>query len=76
MIHTKKNLIQEVIKKIKLINMWDIIHVINMKDFFQTFIKWFKCKLNCCFKSSCSVGEDNSETKIHYDYYSGRRKSI
>lgn len=47
-----------------------------MKDFFQTFIKWFKCKLNCCFKSSCSVGEDNSETKIHYDYYSGRRKSI
>ena len=76
MIHTKKNLIQEVTKKIKLINMWDIIHVINMKEFLQTLIKWFKCKLTCCFKSSCSVGEDNTDTKIHYDYYSGRRKSI
>ena len=76
MIHIKKNLIQEVTKKINLINMWDIIHVINMKEFLQTLIKWFKCKLSCCFKSSCSVGEDNTEEKIYYDYYSGRRKSI
>ena len=72
----KKNLIQEVTKKIKLINMWDIIHVLNMKEFFQTLVKWFKCKLNCCFKSSCSIGDDNNEEQIHYDYYSGRRKSI
>jgi len=72
----KTNLIQEVTKKINLINMWDIIHVINMKEFLQTLIKWFKCKLSCCFKSSCSVGEDNTEEKIYYDYYSGRRKSI
>jgi len=67
MILTNKNPIQEVIKKIKLI---------NMIEFLKIFIKWFKCKLNCCFKSSCSIGEDNTETKIHYDYYSGRRKSI
>ena len=71
-----KNLIQEVIKKIKLINMWDIIHILNMNEFLQTLVKWFKCKLKCCFKSSCSVGEDNTEEQIHYDYYSGRRKSI
>lgn len=66
----KINLIQEVIKKIKLINMWDIIHLYNMKDFFEALIKWFKCKF-CC-QSECSVGED----KTNYDYYSGRRKSI
>ena len=71
-----KNQLQEVTKKIKLINMWDILDVYNMKHFLQTLVKWFKCKLNCCFKSSCSVGEDNTETKVSYDYYSGRRKSI
>ena len=37
-------------------------------------IKWFKCKM-CC-QSKCSVGEDNNEEQIHFDYYSGRRKSI
>ena len=47
-----------------------------MKDLVKEFIKWFKCKLTCCFKSSCSIGEDTTEEHVHYDYYSGRRKSI
>jgi len=54
--------------------MWDILHVYQMKDFLKTLVKWFKCKM-CC-QSSCSVGEDNTQTKVSYDYYSGRRKSI
>ena len=47
-----------------------------MKDIIKQLIKWFKCKLTCCFKSSCTIGEDDTETKVSYDYYSGRRKSI
>jgi len=46
----------------------------DMKEFIQTLVKWFKCKFCCA--SECSVGKNDNEEKIHYDYYSGRRKSI
>ena len=40
----------------------------------EKLIKWFRCKM-CC-QSKCSVGKDNNQEQFHFDYYSGRRKSI
>ena len=54
--------------------MWDILHVYNMKEFLETLVKWFRCKF-CC-QSECSVGEDNKEETIRYDYYSQKRKNF
>ena len=49
-------------------------------------INRIKCKLFVCCKVSCNEALDiveeeleeelEEQTKIHYDYYSGRRKSI